>query len=225
MTHRTETILQIIGEQGALRYDQVQHWYGLHSPASNRMKDTTGILSVERTRKLIRPWINQGLLEYKVFYVKERGWLWLTTKGLRYVNVDLRAYEPAPASLNHLYAVNSIRYMIAIRRPADVWRSERILRAEQNARTQGSKLGHLPDAEVISTNQAVKAIEAELTVKNEKRLEEIVFDLAANTRYNAIWYFVSPQVKNAVFASIQKLPAEHQSRFVVYNLKGERYKS
>ncbi len=223
MTQRTETIFQIIGEQGALCFDQLQRWYGLLSPASQRMKDT-GILSTERTRKVLRPWIDQGLLDYKVFYVGQKGWLWLTPKGLKYVNVDLRSYEPVPASLAHLYAVNAIRYFIAVRRPGDTWRSERLLRAEQNARTQGSKHPHLPDAEVISPNRTVKAIECELTVKNEKRLEEIIFDLAANTRYNAIWYFLPEQGKNALTRAIEKLPSEHHKRFLLYNLKGEPYK-
>lgn len=222
MTQRTETILQIVGEQGALCFDHLQRWYGLLSPASTRMKES-GILSTERTRKLIRPWIDRQLLEYKIFYAGQKGWLWLTAKGLKYVNVDLRVYEPAPASLNHLYAVNAIRYLIAVRRPAEIWRSERVLRAQQHARSQAGKYTHLPDAEVISPNGTIKAIECELTVKQEKRLEEIIFDLAANARYNAIWYFVPPQVKGAVSTAIDKLPPEYQTHFSLYSLKGEPY--
>lgn len=224
LNERLVSACTITGEQGALCFDQMQRWLGLLSPAPERMKEL-GILSSERTRKILRPWIDLGYIQYQVFYVGQRGWLWLTSKGLRYLNIELRPYEPAPASLNHLYAVNAIRYFIAVRRPGDTWRSERILRAEQNASTRGSKFAHLPDAEVISTNGSVRAIECELTSKSEKRMEEIIFDLAANARYNAIWYFLPPDVKNTVTTAIHKLPVEHHKRFSLYTLKGELYPS
>lgn len=222
LTPRIVSLCTIMAEQGALRFDHVQRWLGLLSPASERIKEA-GLLSSERTRKVVRPWIDQGLLQYKVFFVGQRGWFWLTARGLKYFDVPLRYYEPNPSTLAHLSAVNEIRHLLALRRPADCWRSERLLRTEQHAQAQGSKLAHLPDAEVCSPNDTIKAVECELTVKSEKRLEEIVFDLAANQRYSAIWYFVSQQAQNAVAQAVRKLPTEHQKRFVLYNLKGERF--
>jgi hypothetical protein len=223
LTPRLEALMKIEGEQGALCFDQVQRWLAFLSPATERMKEPS-ILSTERTRKVMRPWIDQELMEYKIFHMGQKGWFWLTSKGLRYFDVPLRYYEPTPARLAHLYAVNTIRYLIAVRRPTDEWRSERILRVEQNASSkQGNKLTHLPDAEVISSNGIVKAIECELTVKNEKYIEEVIFDLAANKRYNAIWYFLPPNVKNTVRVAIHKLPQEEQKRFALYTLKGEPY--
>jgi hypothetical protein len=224
ITPRVESVFTITGEQGALCFDQVQRWLGLLSPSAQKLKES-GILSTERTRKVIRPWIDRELVEYRVFYAKQKGWLWLTAKGLKYFDVPLRPYEPAPASLAHLYAVNTIRYLIAVRRPADQWRSERILRSEQHASKHGTKSTHLPDAEVITPSSGtIKAIECELTVKNETYLENVIFDLAANPRYNAIWYFLPPQVKTTVARAIGKLPPEHQPRFSLYTLKGEPYK-
>jgi len=220
LTSRVEAFVKITGEQGAIRFDQAQHWLGLLSPAAEKMKESD-LLSAERTRKVMRPLIDQGFVQYKVFYVGQKGWFWLTSKGLRYFDIPLRSYEPTPASLNHLYAVNAIRYLTALRRPADTWRSERVLRSEQHTNQEGSKLAHLPDAEVISPNETIKAIECELTVKNEKYLEKVVFDLAGNARYNAIWYFLPSHVKPAVISTIRKLPQEHQKRFAVYNLKGD----
>jgi hypothetical protein len=222
LTPRLEALTKIKGEQGALCFDQVQRWLALLSPEASRMKEP-GILSTERTRKVVHPWIDQGLVEYKIFHNGQKGWFWLTSKGLRYFDIPLRYYEPTPARLAHLYAVNTIRYLIAVRRPSGQWRSERVLRAEQNASKQGNKLTHLPDAEVISTNGTVKAIECELTVKNEKYIEEVIFDLAANKRYNATWYFLPSNVKNTVHTAIHKLPQEEQKRFALYTLKGEPY--
>ncbi|HLI87872.1 MAG TPA: hypothetical protein VKV37_04215 [Ktedonobacteraceae bacterium] len=217
LTARLESVCKIDAEQGALRFDQIQRWFGLLSPDAQKMKEA-GMLSAERTRKILRPWIDQGLLAYKVFYVGQRAWLWLTPKGLKFFGIPLRYYEPTPGSnLAHLYAVNNLRLLLAVRRPADEWRSERLLRRDN------PKQSHVADAEVVSPNGTVKAIECELKVKNETYRERVVFDLAANKRYNAIWYFVPANVKSAVEAAIHKLPAEHQKRFAFYTLEGEPY--
>jgi hypothetical protein len=149
----------------------------------------------------------------------------LTSKGLKYANLSLRYYEPTPASLPHIYAVNDIRLLISARRPQDTWKSERELRAEQNSRTKGSRVRHLPDAELVNANGTVNAIEIELTVKSEKRMEEVMFDLAANKRYSTVWYFVPEQVYPTVLKAIRKLPQEHQRRFLAYGLDGKLYRS
>ncbi len=222
ITERIESYLQINGQQGIVRFDQAQRFLGHLSPEPDKMKQS-GILSVERTRKILRPWLDEELLLYRVFYARQKGGLWLTSKGLKYANLNLRYYEPSPASLPHLYAINDIRLLIATRRPHDTWRSERELRAEQNAHPKGSTSPHLPDAELISTNGNVNAIEVEITVKSEKRLEEIIFDLAGNKRYNTIWYFLPESVYIVVKKTVDKLPTEHRKRFVFYTLEGEPY--
>lgn len=223
ITPRLERLLQIIGQQGAVRFDQIQYWLARLSPEPHRMKEPDK-LSTERTRKFLRPWVQQEqLLMYKGFYARQPGWLWLTQKGYKYIDLNLRYYEPSPASLDHLHALNDIRLFIEARRPQDTWRSERQLRAEQNASKKGSTLPHRPDAELMSLEGRVVAIECELTLKSEKRLEEIVFDLAAQRRYPVIWYFAPEQVASAVKKAVHKLPPEHHKRFMFYNLKGERY--
>src|SRR5438552_27434 len=217
ITPRWESTLRFIGEQGAVRFDQLQRIFGRLSPEPEELK-LPGVLSAERTRKILRRWTQEELYLYKVFYAKECGWVWLTRKGLKYANLDLRYYEPAPSSLPHLLALNEIRLMIEERRPDDQWRSERILRSEQDTPTQKGKIAHLPDAEIVSSHKSKIAIECELTVKSEKRLEEIVFDLAANKRYSTIWYFLPEQVHLVVKKAVNKLPEEHRKRFVFYTM-------
>ena len=224
ITPRLEAFLKVIGQQGVLRFDQAQRVLGRLSPEPDKMKHP-GILSAERTRKILRPWFQEELFLYKVFYTHQKGVLWLTSKGYKYANLNLRYYEPTPAGLHHHYVVNDIRLIIEERRPHDTWRSERELRAEQNAREKGSIVLHLPDAELVTTSGTVNAIEIELTVKSEKRMEEVMFDLAANKRYSTVWYFVPVQVYPAVLKAIRKLPQEHQRRFLVYNLEGKSYHS
>jgi hypothetical protein len=222
ITKRLEAFFAILGQQGVLRFDHAQCILGRMTPDPGKMKQP-GILSAERTRKILRPWLKEEVISYRTFFNRQKGCLWLTTKGLKYANLHLRYYEPNPATLTHLYAVNDVRLLIAERRPKDAWRSERELRAEQNASVKGSTPPHVPDAELISPSGSVRAIEVELTIKAEKRLEAIVFDLAANKRYNAIWCFMPENVYSAVTKAVRKLPPEHRKRFVFYTLKGDSY--
>lgn len=218
ITPRLETFLQVTGQQGALRFDHIQCWLGRLSPEPARMKQAT-VLSAERARKILHPWFEQDLFYYRVFYARQKGWLWLTSKGIKYANLALRYYEPSPASLPHLYAVNAIRLLLASRRPADRWCSERELRAEQHS-AAGSKR-HLPDAELITEKGTVNAIEVELTIKSEKRLHDILLDLASNHRYDTIWYFAPDAVAAAVRRALTTLPAERRSHIRFYDLQGK----
>jgi hypothetical protein len=97
-----------------------------------------GILSAERTRKILRPWLKEEIILYRTFFYRQKGCIWLTAKGLKYANLHLRYYEPNPASLGHIYAVNDVRLLLAERHPKDTWRSEREMRAQQNINAKGS---------------------------------------------------------------------------------------
>ena len=221
LTNRLESFWTILGQQGILDYLQAQRFLGLLSPEPDKMKQP-GILSAERTRKLLRPWIDEGVLCYRAYYARQKGVFWLTTKGYKYAQLNLRYYEPVPSSLSRLIAINNVRLLIAERHPKDTWRSEREIRAMQNVKD--STPPHVPDAELISANgNSVIGIECELTVRSEKRLEEIVFDLAGNKRYSAIWYFSPEPVYMAVKKAVLKLPPEYRKRFAFYSLKGDSY--
>ncbi|HET8844324.1 MAG TPA: hypothetical protein VFN35_22850 [Ktedonobacteraceae bacterium] len=219
ITPRLEKFFQIVGQQGALRFDQVQRWFGYYSPEPIRMKEATQ-LSAERTRKILHPWFEQEWFSYRVFFAKQKGWLWLTPKGIKATGLTLRYYEPSPAVLPHLYAVNEIRLLLATRRPADCWRSERELRAEYALSKR-----HLPDAELLTEKGTINALEVELTLKSEKRLQEILVDLASNARYATIWYFAPEAIAVALRKALRTLPQERRHQFRFYNLQGKEYAS
>jgi hypothetical protein len=221
ITERLEKFFSVIGQQGVLRFDQAQCYLGRMTPDPGKMKQP-GIMSAERTRKILRPWLKEEVILYRTFFYGQKGCIWLTAKGLKYANLHLRYYEPNPASLGHLYAVNDVRLLLAEHYPKDTWRSEREIRAQQNVDPKDST-PHIPDAELISPDGNVRAIEVELTIKTEKRFETIVCDLAANKRYNAIWYFLPDSVYSAVTKAVRKLPPEHRKRFAFYTLKGDSY--
>lgn len=218
ITPRLEELFRIAGQQGALSYDHVQRWCAQLSPEPGRMK-VPGKLSVERTRKILRPWLDEELLCYRVILSRQKAWLWLSQKGIRYCGLNMRYYEPSPASLAHLHAVNEVRLLLANRRPGDTWRSERELRVELNSTAEGTRR-HLPDAE-LCTDKGMIAIEIELTIKSQHRLHEIILDLASNTRYYTVWYFCSDQVRQALAKEMEQLPHKARAMFRLYNLSGE----
>ncbi len=224
ITERLVKFFAVIGQQGVLRFDQAQCYLGYMSPDPGKMKQP-GIMSAERTRKILRPWLKEEVILYRTFFYGQKGCIWLTAKGIKYANLHLRYYEPNPASLGHLYVVNDVRLLLAERRPKDTWRSEREIRAQQNVNAKDSTPPpHIPDAELISADgKSAIAIECALTVRSEKRLEETVIDQASNKRYSAIWYFVSEAAYRAVRKVVDKLPPEHRKRFAIYSLKGDAY--
>lgn len=219
ITPRWEQSLRFIAQQGAIRFDHLQRLLGRLSPDPAGMKEP-GVLSEERTRKILRRWQDEDVYEYRQFYAKQRGWLWLTRKGLKFANVDLRYYEPSPASLAHLAAVNAIRLTIEARRPGDRWVSERELRAGQDPHATRR---HLPDAELLTEKGTINALEVELTVKSEKRLQEILVDLASNPRYDTIWYFAPEAVAASVRHALTTLPPARRRQFRLYDLQGKEY--
>ena len=224
ITERLEKFFSVIGQQGVLRFDHAQCFLARMTPDPGKMKQP-GILTAERTRKILRPWLKEEVISYRTFFNRQKGCIWLTPKGLKYaqLNPRLRYYEPSPSSLPHMYAVNEVRLLIEARFPEYTWRSERELRAQQNANAKDSTPPHVPDAELISPDGDVRAIEVELTIRAEKRLEAIVFELAANKRYNAIWYYLPENVYSAVTKAVRKLPPEHRKRFAFFTLKGDSY--
>ena len=111
LTNRLESFWQILGQQGILDYVQAQRFLGLLSPEPDKMKQP-GILTAERTRKLLRPWIDEGVLCYRAYYARQKGVFWLTTKGYKYAQLNLRYYEPMPSSLSRLIAVNNVRLLL-----------------------------------------------------------------------------------------------------------------
>jgi hypothetical protein len=203
-TEQDPTCLRWIGEAGGAQFGQVQRLLARQSPHPEKLA-VAGVLSVQRTRKKIAKWKREGLIECKIFLANEKGWVWLSKRGLEYSGLgDLRYYEPKLESLRHLYYVNQARLYIEGQRPQDTWKSERIIRYEQPALPAGKKAPHLPDALLIKANGEAIAIEVELTAKKRERVLDILKELTAS--YHRIWYFVAQPAWSVVEAALAHLP-------------------
>ena len=196
--------LRWIGEQGSAQFGQLQRTLARQSPNPEKLA-VSGSLSVQRTRKKIAKWKREGLVEYKTFLANEKGWVWLSKRGLEYSGLgDVRYYEPKLESLRHLYYVNQARLYIEQQRPEDTWKSERIIRYEQPALPAGKKAPHIPDALLIKADGDAIALEVELSSKKRERVLQILRELS--TSYYRTWYFVAQPAWAVVEAALAQLP-------------------
>jgi hypothetical protein len=203
-TEEERACIRWIAEQGAAHFEQVRRKSAHLSPNPEKLANMA-MLSVQRMRKKKDRWKNGGLISYKLFEAKGKGWLWPTRLGLEFVGLgELRYYEPKLESLRHLYYVNQARLYIEQQRPEDIWKSERLIRYEQPVLLAGKKAPHIPDALLQKPNGERIAIEVELSLKKRERLLLILKELA-NTYYRT-WYFVAQPAWATVEAALTELP-------------------
>ncbi len=208
-TENDVSCLRWIGEQGGAQFGQVQKLLARLSPNPEKLA-IPSVLSIQRTRKHIARWRKEGLVEFRTFLAKERGWLWLSRRCQEYVGLAyLRYYEPKLESLRHHYYVNQARLYIEQQRPDDIWKSERIIRYEQPALSAGKKAPHIPDGLLMkASGEIVAAIETELTSKKKERVLEILRELTNS--YHRTWYFVAQPAWTVVEAALSQLPEQRR---------------
>lgn len=211
LTPRDLLVLRWIGEQYAIRFDQLQRLLAVQSSEPERLRHA-GMLSEARTRRTIRRWEREELVQYKLLLVRECGWIWLTRKGLQTLEMDVRYYEPRLASLEHLYYINQARLFVAGRRQEDEWIAERILRAQQDQRGKGETVDHLPDAVLVKPDKMQIAIEVELHAKSRVRLAAILQNL--QERYYRTWYFATAPVAVLLQEVVASNLSESQRRTI-----------
>jgi len=234
ITERDQAALRWIAQQYAVRLDHLQVVLArlLNEQQRAKLKEE-GKLTERRAQDVVDRWVTLGLVKTRYFLAGEPPWIWVSAEGLTFLHLQpqMRYYEPKPATLAHLHACNQARLayprLERERRqrqgmPAPegmTWKGEREIRAEQEPLSKGQKPPHLPDAIVVTTGQAVTAIEVELTMKTYARLDRILRDLAANQRYTAIWYFTPSKVKIALDRVVSKLPESFHEKFVTCDLE------
>lgn len=110
LTNRDIVVLCWIAEQSAIRFDQLQRLLAMRSTNQERLSQT-GMLSEHSTRRILRRWLIEGLVMYKIFHVREKGWIWLTEKGFAFVGLEKnrQVFEPVPSMLVQLIAGNEER--------------------------------------------------------------------------------------------------------------------
>jgi hypothetical protein len=207
LTNRDMTSLRWIGEQYAVRFDQLARLLG--RSAGRTLTEST-------TRAAVNRWNRGGFAKSRKVTVGEPGFVWLTTRGLRDVGLSFKAWEPSASTVNHLYWTNQVRLHAEERHPDLVWRAERYMRAGRPTQTISDCSSHIADGELRSED-AVVGVEVELTSKSAPRRESIMRLLAGE--YMTVWYFAPPNVLPTLERTASQLDARVQERIRVYPLE------
>jgi hypothetical protein len=154
-----------LGEQYAARTDQLETLLDCGPRTIQRVLARLHDAELVTTRRLL---------------VGEPAWVIPTSTGLRAAGHGFGVWQPRLGLLAHTAAVNDVRLHIQSRSPESEWIPERLLARERQAGE------HLPDGVVLVDGQRV-AIEAELTVKSQRRVQAILDELTG--RFDTVLYF------------------------------------
>ncbi len=137
-TERDDYCLWWVGEQRAVRYDQLQR---LLARESDHETARPGWLSASRTIQTIQRWQKGGLAHYIKPYARRPGFVYLSRKGLRFAELDYRYSEPRESQLTHLSYINQARLKLEEEYDDEEgeWISERAILAEQERRSPGQR--------------------------------------------------------------------------------------
>ncbi len=181
-------ILQWIGQQGIIRYDQLRRLLGRESPEKHAWD---AVLSPSATDNAITRWEAKRLVNSAHLVPKEPKYYWLSTAGFQFVELDLPHYSPKRLDLPYLLVCNQIRLYIEQLNRTDeqefgdfeycTWIAQRELQQSDPER----KL-HVPAAQFVTQTRGQLAIEV---VRTQEGAEAIMRAHATNTVYNEVWYF------------------------------------
>lgn len=208
---RDDYVLWWIGQQRAVRYDQIRRLLARESEGEPHNPQA---LSPSRTTQLIQRWQKAHLVQYRKIYVQQPGWIWLTRKGLAFAGLDYRASVPAESGLTHLYYINEVRLLLEEGDDEEhplVWTSERALQhAREEMRTRHRVLTHLPDG-IATIGKDTIDIEVELTRKRQREIERTMRGNWGSTRStNALRYYVSRQALATVRAAWKQIERNYR---------------
>lgn len=182
LTERDAASLHWIGEQYAVRIDQLARLLGR----------PTAPVSDSTARGVVSRWVRAGFAESKKLIAGEPGFVWLTRRGLRQIDLSYKPWEPSVGVLNHVYWVNQVRLSVESRHAnaGARWIPERELRQGAAMQTFDGKV-HVADGE-LRLDRGTVAIEVELTAKSVPRRKTIMSELTS--RYTTVWYFAPTDV-------------------------------
>jgi hypothetical protein len=223
---RDLVVLLWIAQQYAARLDHVQVLLSRIPGRGGKQVSPSG-LTLSAVLQVVDRWVTLGLVEYRRIYEGEPGWVWVTPYGLRLLHLPFARHSPSESTLPHLHHINRVRLELERRHPGYQWVSERVLRATQPRREEGSLVPHLPDAQVRAPKAI--ALEVERSPKSPKELDDILTELLITgtltadseilLTYTTVWYFVTAHTRRSVEEARDRLPAELQARVKVYALE------
>jgi len=231
-TQRDLYCIAWIAEQQIARFDQIQRLLS-RFPDPDRPFADGDLIADTTTRDHISRWRRAGWISYERFLAGDRGYAWVTRRGLQLVGLDdvfRIARPPAATRLHHLYAINQVRLWMDVEIAGLNWTSERRYRAlylEKKKGEKGESSGSVPDALIRGEDIGKTAIEVEISIKKPDillaKLNALVrayhFDVEIGNyakQFPFIWFYVpNERIKRAVEQARKKLDEASQGRISV----------
>jgi len=198
-------VLQWIGQQGVIRFDQLQRLLGRESPD---LDDWEAVLSESATRNAIDRWEARHLVNSAHIMPKEPNYYWLSNTGLQFVELDLPHYSPKRQEVPLLFACNQVRLYVELLARSDeqefgdhwdcAWISMRMI-AHRNPE---GKL-HLPIAQFRTPKRGTLALE--LVLAEAPDTESVMQSYAKGLGYSEVWYFAPSSALLALEEMREKL--------------------
>jgi hypothetical protein len=205
---RDRSFWRVMGEQYAMRFDQVQRYLGSLSGAALLVP---GVLSESATRHALDRYEQEGLVICKKIAGDEPAYCYLSKKGYRVAGLPFGYVKPT--DLEHIYWNTEVRLWVAQHYPAYQWRSERWIRHELD---QKIKRVELPDAVLTAPDGSRTCIEVERERKNNTKLFEHLHNRVMV--YQQVWYFSPTKVAEAVAQQRLELDQMYQQRVFITDL-------
>jgi hypothetical protein len=215
ITNRDVAALRWLGQQYAARADILRVLLGRLSPGAPRV---TGQLGEQTLRQILDRWEARGLVD------RDRllGHLWVapTSRALRLVGLDVRAWSFVIPQLAHVHAVGVVRLALEPSIPAGGrWLSERELRYEAGKSHVPDAAIQLPDdpdtaagaglyGEDVDPLPKRVAVEVELTRKGAARLRE-AWTRPRHGRWTRTVYYAPPEVAAYLTGQLQRIRPRH----------------
>jgi hypothetical protein len=223
-TDRDYYALQWIGEQGVIRFDQLQRLLALESP---EIWYCNAALSSSATRNAINRWEAKRLVNSAHIASKEPKYYWLSNAGFQFVELNLPHYSPRKFDIPYLLACNQVRLHLEIltcRNPqefGDVQKC-RFVSARELRSNHPEQMMHLPSGEYWTQKQGILAVE--VVIESIEKAEEHMraYVQAKVGKYSQVWYFVLSDLITFLDETRQKLRAAgvDVSKIYTFNADG-----
>ncbi len=201
-----------IAQQYCISFDHLQRLLGHHAKAETK---TPGKLSISATRDTISRWLTLGLVEEPRKALS--GYpphIWISRRGLTQLDLPYVYYTPRPASIRHIYAVNTVRLHLESHSLHTTWCPQRALVRE-------TPLRPTPDAELSISKTlptiAIQVIERPFTLDITLRDTLTTLSTLA-TRYTSLWYFLHAENFPAFQHALTTCPKAVTERVTLYSL-------
>ena len=188
LTPRDKAILQFLTEFGYCTIHHIRRKF---------------VLSFYRSYQVMQRLVKAELVLHQRIFHAEGGIYTLTQKG-----TEETGFRPLPriplANYHHHLKVIDLYLTLGETRPELHWVSERRLRQEKYAKGVG-KHGHVADAILECPDGKKIAVELELSLKSQARLNDILKGYKAYFSIFEVWYYCPPLILEKLLPFTQKM--------------------